>query len=268
MEYVPLVEHYDGTAWKVQPSPPAAEFPESGLTAISCPSSTECWAAGEGQDFNREPSTGGLLVSHFDGTTWSRAEVPSVERGAQGGNSNLLDCPSVDRCILLTNFDVAQGEYLTEGGAIFDGRTWRNLPVPGGVLFQALSCSGAHTCYAIGGENFYGPESAYQFDGKAWRSLGELPTGAPEEEGGWVALECRVSAQCITGGGGDVEVPTGPAAIASLHGGGWKLQALPDVSGGVTDISCATTTSCVAVGGEAVGSTAPRSKPLAFRLGP
>ncbi len=50
--------------------------------------------------------------------------MPWVERGAQGGNSNLLDCPSVDRCILLTNFDVAQGEYLTEGGAIFDGRTW------------------------------------------------------------------------------------------------------------------------------------------------
>ena len=42
--FQPLIEHYAGAAWSVVPSPD----PSSGgdLTAVSCPTATECWAVG------------------------------------------------------------------------------------------------------------------------------------------------------------------------------------------------------------------------------
>jgi hypothetical protein len=72
-----LIEHWDGTSWKVVPSPNRSETPGSlnllrGLAAVSA---TDIYAVG----FFADGATGGqdkTLIEHFDGKAWTIIASP------------------------------------------------------------------------------------------------------------------------------------------------------------------------------------------------
>jgi len=68
-----LVEHWDGTAWTVMPSP----SPTTGnvLSAVSANSATDIWAVGTRTD--QATTSIQTLVEHFDGTTWKVVPSPN-----------------------------------------------------------------------------------------------------------------------------------------------------------------------------------------------
>ncbi len=71
-----LIEHWNGTAWSVEPSP-------SGLGAlfgVSAVSATDAWAVGVS-----DPSS--TLIEHWNGTAWSVVTSPNVDRDSLAGVS-------------------------------------------------------------------------------------------------------------------------------------------------------------------------------------
>lgn len=73
---VTLVEHWDGNAWSVVPSPNPSRASGAWLYGIAAISSTDVWAVGTyysqaTQYYNR------VLVEHWDGTSWSIVSAPN-----------------------------------------------------------------------------------------------------------------------------------------------------------------------------------------------
>src|SRR5262249_15305031 len=66
-----LIEHWDGTAWSIVPSPNSA----SGgyLAGVAALSSTNVWAVGSTDGVY----IGQTLIEHWDGATWSIVPSPS-----------------------------------------------------------------------------------------------------------------------------------------------------------------------------------------------
>jgi len=83
-----LIEHWDGTAWKIVPNPSAMG---TLLTSISAISATDIWAAGCNQCGD---APGGLppLIEHWDGTQWNINSAP-VEDAGESANA-VLTFPS------------------------------------------------------------------------------------------------------------------------------------------------------------------------------
>lgn len=263
-----LVERLDGGSWTIEESPDAGGFPESGLTAIACHSATDCWAAGDGQDFSQEPTAGELLVLHYAGGSWSRVAAPSPEEEEQTGDGALLSCGSVDECVLLTNFGSHGGETSEQVGDLFDGHGWRALELPPGILFQALACPAAGDCIAVGGPRFNEAMSAYHFDGSGWSAPEPLPAAVGANPVSWYALDCPARGECWAAGGQPIDGAALPAAVAAFRNGEWSIPSQAEEPGQLTGISCSSTTSCMAVGGASVSRNSFDAKPLALGLSP
>ena len=116
-----LIEHYDGTSWKVQSSPNPSGY-ENYLFGSSTFSTTNSWAAG----FSRAaPGEGGsTLVEYYNGTKWTKQSTPNPG----GTNGDALEAVSAN-----SPSDVwAVGDYFTcpastcEQGLILhnDGTGW------------------------------------------------------------------------------------------------------------------------------------------------
>jgi hypothetical protein len=85
-----LIEHFDGSSWKVVPSPnvgPNSIYQSNRLFGLTANSSTDIWAFGSvfAADGSGHQAT---LLLHWDGTTWTIAPSPDPSRG--GFLSDLL----------------------------------------------------------------------------------------------------------------------------------------------------------------------------------
>jgi hypothetical protein len=80
--YNTLVEHWNGTAWSVIPSPNKqggeTENPGSTLAAVAGSSSNDVWAAGSWAGGAWPNNGGGTLIEHWNGEKWPsfQARVP------------------------------------------------------------------------------------------------------------------------------------------------------------------------------------------------
>ena len=73
-----LIEHWDGKAWSVVPSPSADAY-NNFLQAVAATSNNDAWAVGYSGAF-RSPSE--ALIEHWDGTSWSIAPTPTITTGS------------------------------------------------------------------------------------------------------------------------------------------------------------------------------------------
>ena len=69
-----LVEHWNGTAWSVVPSPNAGTS-YNYLNGVAAVSASDVWAVGY---YGIGGSTNQTLVEHWDGTAWSVVSSPNV----------------------------------------------------------------------------------------------------------------------------------------------------------------------------------------------
>jgi hypothetical protein len=63
-----LIEHWDGTAWHIVPSPSGAGV-QAGLLSVAALSHTDVWAAGD--------SGTGTLIEHWNGSQWTVVPSPT-----------------------------------------------------------------------------------------------------------------------------------------------------------------------------------------------
>ncbi|EQD78243.1 hypothetical protein B1B_00831, partial [mine drainage metagenome] len=121
--------HFDGSTWRLVPSPDSGGAPAAGLlTGVACASATRCFAVG---DERTSPTSIGAhaVVLGWAGAAWQVLALPPL--GVTNGYSHFgrVACFSSSDCW-------AVGTYVVPSGADralalhFDGHGWRLVATP------------------------------------------------------------------------------------------------------------------------------------------
>ena len=222
---------------------------------MACPSKLDCVAVGyELLNGSSSLTKMAISTSTTDGTTWSPVTVLSGVSHFDG-----VTCPSTARCLAagtdITNL-AASGLTGVIDTTTNLGGTWSptSVPATAGYL-SGVSCAPASsTCAAVGGTPSGTPTVLTTTTGTSWtaRTLPGLPNGGTYSD--LNAVSCPVTTSCSAVGDQLVlanGTTQGQAVILSGSGAGlatWSLQATPACTGPLRGVSCATATTCEAVG--------------------
>jgi len=189
-----LIEHWDGTQWRVQASP---NLNRDGnyLLGVSGTSASDLWAVGEAVAPNTPIKT---LVEHFDGTKWSLIPSPNPLTGASDFNiltAVTATSPSDATAVGFVLDSAAIAEFtLVEH---WDGRKWTVIP----------SANASNTVNKLLGVSALSPTDIYaagffidnasldqekslveHFDGASWSVIPSPATGRAQNLNGVFAL--------------------------------------------------------------------------------
>lgn len=147
----PLILRWSGGQWvsvKVSLPSGAAANPQANITGISCPSTSQCVAAGNYTD-SRGKQQGVLLT--FSGHTWTAVKAP-LPRGA-GSNPGVIlsavSCPAISDCTGGGGYSNTASQNV--GLLLFwSGKTWKAVqaPISAGLL-HSISCPTVRRCVAV-----------------------------------------------------------------------------------------------------------------------
>jgi hypothetical protein len=113
----PLVEHWDGTAWTIEPS----AVVNGVLSAVAATSTTDAWAVGLGdKTYARHP-----LVEHWNGTSWQMVRTPRL--GEYGWFTSVAAISASDVWAAGQQDTVFGRQTLFEH---WDGTRWSVVPSP------------------------------------------------------------------------------------------------------------------------------------------
>jgi hypothetical protein len=269
-----LVEVWDGLTWVVSPLSLVAQFvsTQGGVSsefgAVSCISSTRCEAVGSYYD-PVDSTTAALAAESVDGVL-----VPQDAAGNPDYSYNNLESVS---CVSTTSC-FAVGEAAAYGSVPLaeqlSGQSWSLLSSPAPTGYGALisvSCTAYSSCEALGtgltdaiGGN---AEDTVGWNGSAWslQVAPALPAGLLFA--GMAALSCPSTTACTAVGStsyptaglnvpGQNFVPN-QALADQWNGSAWTTESAATPDGGqvtsLDGVSCASSTSCVAVGSQLGG---------------
>ena len=90
-----LIEHWDGSAWSLVPSP-SEPSPDGGyLNGLTCVDATDCWASGATTGTTGMAS--GVLMEHWDGSAW--LSVSTAAPDSTGGSIlSSISCITATQC--------------------------------------------------------------------------------------------------------------------------------------------------------------------------
>lgn len=195
----PLVESWNGTSWRQLSVPTVAGATGTGLSAISCPSTTACTVVGSYLDSSGTPLP---TSATWNGTTWTLKTV-ATPTGAASTFLSGLSCTSSTACTTV-------GYSTDRLGAVFsvieryNGTTWSQqtaASAPGGSTGSALigvSCTSSTHCSAVG---YYLDASsvlttfAQGWNGTTW-SLQSTPNPAGSTGAAVNGISCTSSTIC------------------------------------------------------------------------
>ncbi|HEY2443814.1 MAG TPA: hypothetical protein VGI31_11805 [Streptosporangiaceae bacterium] len=242
----------DGATWKSQ-TPPAKPGVVYHLDAVACPSTTQCVAVGYEVQSSGVKTAISTSTSN-GGTTWSPVTVLSGVSHLDG-----VTCASTARCwaggVDITSLGTSGFTGVIDTTTNF-GSTWAPTTVPATVGYvTGVACApGSTTCAAVGGTPAGVPTVVTTTTGMTWtaRTLPTLPNGGSYSD--LNAVSCAATTSCEAVGDQLVlasGTAQGQAVILSGSGTGlgtWSLQTAPSGTGPLRSVSCATATTCEAVG--------------------
>ena len=183
---------------------------QGGLQSLSCPTADFCAAA--------DPYGG---VATGDGVNWGAV----IDTGAGGTSAHSLSCASDTFCVLVGALGAA---------SIYDGESWSG-PTSDGLhtsSWASVSCASATACVAVDRQGQYS-----RYNGATWTVF---VTSNDQAFVSPPALSCPTSTSCFS------LDPSG--RVRALAGDEVSTARLVLTRGG-GDLSCPTTTFCVALGG-------------------
>jgi len=231
----------------------------SALNAVSCPSSTNCWAVG-GYESTTGP-TGLNQTLHWNGSAWSKVSAPSP--GSEFNNLLGVSCTSAKNCWAVGEDNAINGP--TVGQALhWNGSTWSQGKVPNpSSIFDELfgvRCTSAANCWAVGEDTSNSGallNEALHWNGTKWSSAtipspGGTTNGLSELAGVFCtsASDCWAVGSYSTNGGGFF-------LNQALHwnGASWTQATTPNpggtASGATSELvsgACTSPGNCWAVG--------------------
>ena len=249
---------WDGAGWTsdLLPKPDGGDWTVLG---VDCPSITMCVAVGRGT-----PSAPGSrsvpLFEQWDGTNW---QIMSFAPPRGPGDIELRDvsCSSVNLCVAVGS--TWEDGFLWPVVARWDGGAWSvaDPPIdavpssPGWLL--GVSCPGTADCVVVGADMNTNPGGviAFKTDG---RRIQKMHPVIPSY--GYLSMfrdvSCTAPDQCVAVGAENASSLTPTPLIERFDGSEWSLVGVPaaenDGDRSFQDVSCASASSCVAVGGSSV----------------
>ena len=248
-----LVQHFDGSAWSVVPSPsPGAE--QNILFGVAAISDSDVWAVGGEQDANGLWHT---LTEHWDGSAWS--VVNAVDAGLNGNQFYAVSA-------IAANDIYAVGQ---QAGAGFpnqalvehwNGHSWSVVSSPADQSASALPLgltATASSLVVVGQqETDTAPYTTYAAAaGSGALSIASTPNAGTGENDLFAAATAADGSTWAVGW--DIDTATGnhdPLVLQSIRGV-WSLVATPSLAGG-SDSGLAAVTAIPGGGLWAVGVTA------------
>jgi hypothetical protein len=236
--------------WTIsQPVQPGDSF-DSQLNAISCPTASLCFAAGDAD--SELTGQGAALVERWTAGTWTRETV----RAPAGASAPILygiACPSARQCAAVGRYTV--GSSTTEGLIEqLSGTTWTARTAPGskGGDLDAVSCPTAAACEAVG-EGQSGTLAEHWAGGSWVPAVPAAPKNASTPE--LVGVSCTSATHCVATGETWLNGDPNAIAFVDMLNPSWTVTAQTGSGFGIADlyaVSCwstaAKTPSCALVG--------------------
>jgi hypothetical protein len=143
-----LIEHWDGTRWRIVPSPdPSGSANSNSLWAVAATSASNAWAVGA---YSGKGGIGQALIVHWNGRKWTRVISPSLDRPSVPGGLQGLT-------VISANDAWAVGSYVDLGSrtliAHWNGTTWSRVRSPNVASINHLTgvaASSAGNIWAVG----------------------------------------------------------------------------------------------------------------------
>jgi alpha-tubulin suppressor-like RCC1 family protein len=126
-----IIEHWNGTAWSVVPSPDPAggSLGNDFLQGVSGSGPNDIWAVG--YDFeNSNRGSIRFLLAHFNGTSWTAAPSPTPKGATQFGNAVAVASPTDAWAVGMEIPSLGGGNLSV--AAHWNGSAWTEVPVPNG----------------------------------------------------------------------------------------------------------------------------------------
>lgn len=172
---LPLTERWDGTAWKIVPTPTLPDVTESLFHAVArIPGTNQLWAVGYALKGPR-PAYGQPLIERWNGTAWQVVPGPALPSGAFGGNLNGVVALSASNAWAVGDY-TASDHTIRTLIAHWDGATWKVATSPGvwGTL-ASVAAAGTQDVRAVG-HSFAGDGNVQhglieQWNGASWRTV-------------------------------------------------------------------------------------------------
>jgi hypothetical protein len=162
----PLIEHFDGAAWRIVPSPYPPTDTQTELHSVSATSANAAWAVGYTHDGTFPSRT---LIQHWDGTQWTI--VPSPSPGNQV--NALLGVAALSASeVWAVGYWIGSDTEANIDTLIlhWDGVGWTQVPSPNiaGVANQlaGITAISASDIWAVGTAG--GTPLAMHWNGTAW----------------------------------------------------------------------------------------------------
>ena len=229
---ISLAEGWNGTSWKIQPTPEPAQ-PSSGVRAImdgvSCVSATFCEAVGF------SAAGPGAAAWEWDGASWTAQPV-------SGNGLNSVSCVSAAFCLAVT----ANGD--TDS---WNGSAWSPSAAIPGFTASSVTCLSAGFCEATGSDST-GTQDAAAWNGTAW-SLQATPLPADGSSIDLTAVSCLAADACTAVGSYFSNTTFGVLTLAEhWNGTAWAVQSTPNPKGSYANellgIWCTSANFCASVG--------------------
>lgn len=245
-----LALHYSGK-WLIHGVPTPPGHSNSSLSAVSCVTTNSCVAVGS----QSKPGCCQVLLfdERWDGHTWRLDPIPQPP-GALDGELSAIFCVSSTRCFGVGSAQGADhhNRPLTE---IWDGTRWTIESSPDGAsgaenYLNAIACRSATDCTAVG--DYYNDQTSTggtlieHWNGADWsvQSSATSSTFGASLDG----VSCTATDACIAVG----QDGNGKGIAARWDGAAWASVPGPPTS--PDSVSCASPTSCQAVGFKEIAS--------------
>ena len=270
----PLAEHWNGSAWMVQPTPAPAGSVDAGFIGVSCPGLDHCVAVG---DYRLSNGTVLPLAEawHASGG-WAIQSAPEPA-GQIGGGLDGVMCASNTSCTAV-GFQYGNSDQLTLA-EIWNGTSWRveatptpSNAAPNGTFLSSDSCTAPASCVAVGAFAYIrrnGSENTSRLaeaqSGTAWSAL-LTASPAHATSSGLYGISCIDADSCLAVGG-YAHVVNGINTDSTLaeawNGTSWSIESTPNRtnSASLADVSCSSADACIAVG--STGDSTSTSRTLA-----
>jgi hypothetical protein len=248
---VPLTMIWNGKSWRKTVVPLPRGVPQGELNGVSCRSAAYCVAFGD--DF--KGSAYSPIAETWNGGSWTVAALPRPA-GGFFVRSNAVSCAAVGRCVAV-GLNLTRSQTALPFMETLSGRTWtlRAVPLPkggtGGVL-SGVACLSVANCVLAGSYEAAHPSVLFEsWNGKAFTLMkaASPSRGAPAVN----SVSCVSAKHCVA-----VGTLAGAATLANdgfaevWNGSAWSAtvmtgpKAPPNAI--LTGVSCASATSCLAVG--------------------
>ena len=255
-DFITLIEHWDGSTWSIVPG--ARNSLMTQLVGVACPLAAGCFAVGDD-----------AIAQQWDGTSWTTAAFRS-----RSSQSHLYQvaCASPDDCFAVGSFADSQAEKtLIEH---WDGSSWAIVPSPNPAnAFESqlfgVTCVSHESCTAVGGKATDANQLPLieHWNGKRWSIVAAAdPHGA--DAAVLRSVSCPSASSCNAVGVNVSQTEFAPLA-EHWNGKAWSIvptaTATPSSNpknlalAQLIGVSCANSTSCMAVGTYTAFTTAPPS---------